>query len=146
MISVQLENNGSDLSVIDKKWISNITENILMDHNHKNANILIIFSSDIHLRDLKKEYFNQDVYTDTISFNLENPKEPIDGEIYISLDRINENAVIFKQKFEREYKRVIIHSILHLMGFDDQADEEKRKMTKLEDYYLNFNKKIFIVK
>ena len=141
MISVQLENNGSDLSDIDKKWISNITENIFMDHNHNSANILIIFSSDIHLRDLKKKYFNQDVYTDTISFNLEDPNEPIDGEIYISLDRINENAVIFKQKFEREYKRVIIHSILHLMGFDDQADEEKRKMTELEDYYLSLNNK-----
>ena len=136
MISIQLESNKVDLSNIDGKWITSISKNILIDHSHNQANIVIIFSTDTHLRDLKKEYFNQDVYTDTISFNLEDSQEPIDGEIYISLDRVTENAQIFEQEFEQEYKRVIIHSILHLLGFDDRSKEEKSKMTKLEDYYL----------
>ncbi len=72
-----------------------------------------------------------------ISFNLEEKGEAIDGEIYISLERVAENSKIFEQDFDKECKRVIIHSILHLLGFDDQTSEDKIKMTQLEDYYLS---------
>ena len=75
--------------------------------------------------------------TDTISFNLEDNGEAIDGEIYISLKRVSENAKTFDQDFDKECKRVIIHSVLHLLGFDDQASEEKIKMNQLENYYLS---------
>ena len=72
-----------------------------------------------------------------LSFNLEEKGEAIDGEIYISLERVAENSKIFEQDFDKECKRVIIHSILHLLGFDDQTSEDKIKMTQLEDYYLS---------
>ena len=85
---------------------------------------------------LKKKYFHKDLLTDVISFNLEEKGEAIDGEIYISLERVAENSKIFEQDFDRECKRVIIHSILHLLGFDDQTSEDKIKMPQLEDYYL----------
>ncbi len=139
MISLQIESNGLDLSNIDQNWISYISKHILTDHNQIESNVSIIFSTDNHLKELKKEFFNQDVFTDTISFNLEEPNDPIDGEIYISLDRISENAKIYNEKFDSEYKRVIIHSILHLIGFDDQTVKEKSKMTELENYYLSYD-------
>ena len=137
MISLKIESNGVDLYNIHKNWISNISEHILTDYDRVEAKLLIIFSTDDHLKELKKEFFNQNVFTDTISFNLEEPNEPLDGEIYISLDRVIENAKIYKENFDHEYKRVIIHSILHLLGFDDQTDRDKNKMTKLENYYLS---------
>ena len=137
MISLKIESNGVDLYNIDKNWISTISEHILTDYDRVEAKLSIIFSTDDHLKELKQEFFKQNVFTDTISFNLEEPNEPLDGEIYISLDRVIENAKIYKENFDDEYKRVIIHSILHLLGFDDQTDRDKNKMTKLENYYLS---------
>jgi len=137
MITVQLESDGVDLSNIDRDWISGICNNILKDFKHSKADLTIVFSTDIKLRKLQKEYFSVDMLTDTISFNLEEKGEAIDGEIYISLERVAENSKIFEQDFDKEYKRVIVHSILHLLGFDDQTSEDKIKMTQLEDYYLS---------
>ena len=137
MITIQLESDGVDLSNIDRDWISVICNNILKDFEHTKANVTVIFSNDITLRKLKKKYFSVDMLTDTISFNLEEKGEAIDGEIYISLERVRENSKIFDQNYDKECKRVIIHSILHLLGFDDQTSEDKIKMTKLEDFYLS---------
>ena len=137
MITVQLESDGVNLPNIDRDWISGICKNIFKDFEHSKAAVTIIFSTDLKLRKLKKEYFSMDMLTDTISFNLEEKGEAIDGEIYISLERVAENSKIFEQDFDKEYKRVIIHSILHLLGFDDQTSEDKIKMTQLEDYYLS---------
>ena len=137
MMTIRLESDGADLPTIDGDWISSICENILTDFEHSEAALTIIFSTDKKLRKLKKEYFSMDVLTDTISFNLEEKGEAIDGEIYISLERVAENAKTFEQDFDKECKRVIVHSVLHLLGFDDQTSEDKIKMTQLEDYYLS---------
>ena len=137
MITIQLEYDDVAKPKIDVDWIHSVCENILMDGNHDKASITFIFSNDDKLRNLKKEYFNEDVFTDTISFNLEEESDPIEGEVYISLERVSENAHTFKQDFITEYKRIIIHSCLHLLGFDDQLPEEKKEMTRQEDYYIS---------
>jgi rRNA maturation RNase YbeY len=124
---------------IDENWIRSICGNILKDNNQPEAVVTIIFSNDSKLRKLKKEYFYKDVLTDTISFNLEDEGDHIEGEIYISLERVAENSQTYKQDFIMECKRVIIHSCLHLLGFDDQLPEEKKEMTRLEDYYISNN-------
>ena len=136
MITIKLESDGVDLPNIDGDWISGICNNILKDFEHSKATVTIIFSTDLELRKLKNKYFSIDILTDTISFNLEEKGEAIDGEIYISLERVRENSKIFDQNYDKECKRVIIHSILHLLGFDDQTSEDKIKMTQLENYYL----------
>ena len=139
MITIQLEYNNVDKPDIDESWIQRICENILKDNNQPEAVVTIIFSNDSKLRKLKKEYFDKDVLTDTISCNLEDEGDPIEGEIYISLERVAENSQTYKQDFIMECKRVIIHSCLHLLGFDDQLPEEKKEMTRLEDYYISNN-------
>ena len=111
--------------------------NIFLDNKANEASITIIFSNDYKLRKLKKEYFGENVFTDTISFNLEEDGDPIDGEIYISLNRVSENAREFNQDTSRELKRVIIHGCLHLLGYDDQTSEGKKTMTHMEDHYLS---------
>ena len=139
MITAQLEYDNVEKPDIDENWIQRICESILKDNNQPEAVVMIIFSNDSKLRKLKKKYFDTDVLTDTISFNLEEEGDPIEGEIYISLERVTENAQTFKQDFTMECKRVIIHSCLHLLGFDDQLPEEKKEMTRLEDFYISNN-------
>ena len=142
MITIQLEYDNMEKPDIDENWVRSVCENILMDSNQDEASITFIFSNDDKLRRLKKEYFGEDVFTDTISFNLEEESDPIEGEVYISLERVSENAHTFQQDFITEYKRVIIHGCLHLLGYNDELLEDKTKMTELEETYLLHNSKI----
>ena len=142
MIIVRLEYDNTEKSDIDENWVRSVCENILIDSNQDEASITFIFSNDDKLRKLKKEYFGEDVFTDTISFNLEEESDPIEGEVYISLERVSENAHTFQQDFITEYKRVIIHGCLHLLGYNDELPEDKTKMTELEETYLSHNIKV----
>ena len=142
MIIVRLEYDNTEKPDIDENWVRSVCENILMDSNQNEASITFIFSNDDKLRKLKKEYFGVDVFTDTISFNLEEESAPIEGEVYISLERVSENAHTFQQDFITEYKRVIIHGCLHLLGYNDELPEDKTKMTELEETYLSHNIKV----
>ena len=142
MITVQLKYDNTEKPDIDENWVRSVCENILMDSNQDEASITFIFSNDDKLRKLKKEYFGEDVFTDTISFNLEEESDPIEGEVYISLERVSENAHTFQQDFITEYKRVIIHGCLHLLGYNDELPEDKTKMTELEETYLSHNIKV----
>ena len=138
MIQVQVECESNKIEKLDINWINMICNNIFNDNNHLTADITIILSNDERLCKLKQEYFNKDLLTDVVSFNLEEDGQPIEGEVYISLDRIKENAITFNQIFEIELKRVIVHGCLHLIGFDDQTVADKQKMTSLEDHYLKY--------
>ena len=137
MINVQLLYDMEERVDLDDGWLNNTCTNILNDNNQITATISIILSNDNKLHQLKKQYFHQDVLTDVITFNLEDEGDPLEGEIYISLTRVSENAREFKQEIERELKRVIIHGCLHLIGYDDHTLEEKKAMTILEDHYLS---------
>ena len=142
MITVRLDYDNTEKPDIDENWVRSVCENILMDSNQDEASITFIFSNDDKLRKLKKEYFGEDVFTDTISFNLEEESDPIEGEVYISLERVSENAHTFQQDFITEYKRVIIHGCLHLLGYNDETPEDKTKMIQLEETYLSYNNRV----
>ena len=132
MISVDLHNKSNiDL---DQESIRGLLELVLSDNKHQTAEINIIITDDDSLRLMKKEYFDQDVYTDIIAFNID--EDPFEGELYISHDRVSDNAKKFDQTFEGELKRILIHGTLHLCGFDDQTKEDKLKMTSMEENYL----------
>jgi len=137
MINVQLLYDKKETMNFDDEWLNSICNNILRDKNQITATISIILSNDDKLLQLKKHFFKKDMLTDVITFNLEENGDPIEGEIYISLNRVSENAMEYKQDPDRELKRVIIHGILHLLDYDDQTPEGKKTMTRLEDYYLN---------
>ena len=137
MISVQLIYDIEETADLDDDWLNSICKNILIDKNQNTATISIILTNDKKLLQLKNQYFQQDVLTDVITFNLEENGDPIDGEIYISLNQVSENAKEFKQDTDRELKRVIIHGCLHLLGYDDQTPEEKKTMTRMKDHYLS---------
>ena len=132
MIHLQLHNN-SGLS-IKEDATKEVISIVLSEHGYSEANISIVLIDDYSLRKMKKKYFGEDLYTDIISFNIE--ENPFEGELYISYDRVKSNAIEFSEKYHIELKRVIIHGLLHLCGYDDSTKEEKNKMTELENKYL----------
>ena len=127
MINLKLIYDIEETVDLDNNWLNSICKNIMIDKNQNTATISIILTTDKKLLQLKNQYFQEDVLTDVITFNLEEDGDSIDGEIYISLNRVLENAKEFKQDTGRELKRVIIHGCLHLLGYDDQTPEGKKQ-------------------
>lgn len=95
-----------------------------------------IFCSDKYLLEINKNYLNHDDLTDIITFDLSEARDQIIGEIYISVDRVKENASLFKTSFHKELHRVMFHGALHLCGYKDKSQEQKKEMRKKEEYFL----------
>ena len=95
-----------------------------------------IFCSDEYLLDINQQYLNHDYYTDIITFPLNRQKASIVSDIYISVDRIRENALNYAVSFEQELYRVIAHGMLHLCGYQDESEAEIKLMRSKEDHYL----------
>jgi rRNA maturation RNase YbeY len=95
-----------------------------------------IFCSDKALLEINKTHLQHNYYTDIITFNLALPGQPVEGEVYISIDRVRDNAQDFDQTFRQELHRVIFHGALHLCGYKDKSPSDIRTMRKREDKYL----------
>ncbi|MDT3696953.1 MAG: rRNA maturation RNase YbeY [Ignavibacterium sp.] len=97
----------------------------------------INFINNKEIRELNKKHLSHDYTTDILTFDYSNDKESIDAEIYISLDEALTNSKKFKVSFETEIKRLVIHGILHLTGYDDKTPSEKKIMKRLENRLLS---------
>ena len=97
--------------------------------------ISYIFCTDVYLHQMNLEYLNHDTYTDIITFDY-SENSVVSGDIFISIDRVKENANKFNTTFLNELSRVIIHGILHLVGYKDKTAEQKQVMRSKEDFYL----------
>ncbi len=98
--------------------------------------ISFIFCSDDFLLDLNVQYLQHDTLTDIITFQYAKAPQPIEGDIFISIDRVRENAATFGVQFEEELHRVIAHGVLHLCGYGDKTPDEKARMTDKENEAL----------
>ena len=119
---------------LDEDEAKGIITHVMEDLGYPEFEINIISYEDEALREMKKEYFDQDVYTDIISFTIDT--DPLEGELYISPERIRKNAETFDQTIDREFARILIHGACHLCGYNDISDEEKKEMTALENRFL----------
>jgi rRNA maturation RNase YbeY len=104
--------------------------------NHTLTELNFIYCSDDYLLKINKEYLNHDTYTDTVTFDNSEIKDEVLGDIFISIDRIRENAKTFKTTTKDELHRVMIHSTLHLLGYKDKSPKDKTVMTAKENEYL----------
>lgn len=104
--------------------------------NKLSGSINYIFCSDNYLHNINIKYLNHNTLTDIITFNTSSDENVISSDIYLSIDRIKENAKQYKVTFVNELHRVMIHGILHLVGYNDKTDSEKNTMRSKEDYYL----------
>ncbi|TAF97973.1 MAG: rRNA maturation RNase YbeY [Cytophagia bacterium] len=96
-----------------------------------------IFCSDEYLLGVNRQYLNHDFYTDIITFDNGEIEREIEGDIFVSIERVRENATEFKKTFEEELKRVLVHGVLHLSGYGDKTEEEEKTMREKENFYLH---------
>ena len=113
-------------------WITGI----IHSYDFQIEEINYIFCSDEYLLQINKEHLNHDFYTDIITFDNSEQENIIESDIFISVDRISENAEKLNIDFEKELSRVMIHGVLHLLGFNDKTEDEKLEMRKLEDHSI----------
>lgn len=118
---------------IIRRWIS---KTIKAEGFKKVGELSLIFCDDGYLLSINQQYLDHDTYTDIITFDNSENEEVISGDIFISIDRIKENASLYMVEEAHEIHRVIIHGILHLCGYLDQSKEEKKLMTDKEEQYL----------
>ncbi len=120
------------LNEVIPKWLGKVAK----DQNKYINTINYVFCSDVYLLDMNIRYLNHDTYTDILTFDNSDSESHIDADIFISVDRVRENAKGFKEKFETELARVIVHGLLHLSGFNDKGPEAKASMRKAENESL----------
>lgn len=109
---------------------------MLKKHNRETESLNFIFVTDKRLLEINQQYLQHDYYTDIISFELSIPSQPLVGEIYISIDRVKDNARQLKQTLTRELHRVIIHGVLHFCGYKDKSVAQAKKMREAEEQFL----------
>lgn len=105
------------------------------------GDINVIFCSDNYILDVNMKYLQHDYFTDIITFDYCEGKV-LSGDLFISVDSVRENSIEFGTDFEEELHRVIVHGVLHLIGYDDHTEEDKKVMRQKENYYLQMRSQI----
>ncbi|QQV02569.1 MULTISPECIES: rRNA maturation RNase YbeY [Chryseobacterium] len=132
MIQYFYENITETVDQNYKIWL----QDIIVSEQKKIGEINYIFCDDEYILKVNQDYLQHDYYTDIITFDYVKGKT-ISGEIFVSLQRISDNASTLSKDYEDELRRVLAHGILHLCGYKDKSEEEEREMRNKEDYYLN---------
>jgi probable rRNA maturation factor len=132
MIQFFYENLPESVSADYKKWL----EDLILSEGKKPGEINYIFCDDEYLLKINQDYLQHDYYTDIITFDYVKGKT-ISGEIFVSLQRISDNASTLSRDYEEELRRVLAHGILHLAGYKDKTEEEEKEMRRMEDLYLD---------
>ena len=135
MISIDVEIIDNSLSIEPDK-VKNLANSVISQSEIQEGELTIIFAQKELLREMKKNFFSEDVYTDVIAFELYEKNERFEGEIYISPIIASENAKKFGQTVSNELARLICHGCLHLSGYKDNTESEKLNMRSEEDRFL----------
>ncbi|MGC3948254.1 MAG: rRNA maturation RNase YbeY [Chryseolinea sp.] len=136
MPSIQFFNKGTAFKLPSPRKTSNWITRVATGEGAEIGELNYIFCSDKFLLGINQQYLDHDTYTDIITFDL-GEGETVNGEIYISVPRVRENARIQKVSFQDELDRVIIHGVLHLLGYSDKTAPKKALMRKKEDACLS---------
>ncbi len=131
MIQFFYETQPESVNTDYKQWL----EAIIISEGKKPGEINYIFCDDEYLLKINQDYLQHDYYTDIITFDYVKGKT-INGEIFVSLQRISDNASTLSKEYEEELRRVLAHGILHLSGYKDKTEEEEKLMRSKEDFYL----------
>jgi len=121
-----------------KNWrkIIKLLDRIIMKKNKRAEDINYVITTDQKLKEINIEFLKHNYYTDVIAFNY-SEKNNVIGEIYISIDAVKRNSINYKVSLDCEMLRVIIHGILHLCGYNDKTNKEKKLMKEMEDTWIN---------
>ena len=116
-----------------KAWLKKVA----YKEGFKIKDLNYIFCSDEYLHKINVDYLDHDTLTDIITFDNSEDESTIEGDIFVSIERVKENSQTLNTVFDEEIKRVIVHGLLHLCGYDDHSIEEKTEMRRLENKYIS---------
>ena len=122
----------------NNRWLKLVAESEIC----RLGDINIIFCSDPYILNINLQYLGHDYFTDIITFDY-SEKPVISGDLFISIDSVRENARLYDVDFQEELYRVIVHGILHLIGYDDHTKAQKAQMRAKEDYYLSLREAMY---
>lgn len=122
---------------LTKKWLKLVAESEIC----RIGDISIIFCSDNYILDINQKYLGHDYFTDIITFDYREG-DRLSGDLFISVDSVRENSVEYGTEFSDELNRVIVHGLLHIIGYDDHTDEQTSQMRAKENYYLSLRELI----
>ncbi|OAQ38381.1 rRNA maturation factor [Pedobacter psychrophilus] len=136
-IAINFFNEDSNFKLkqinLTRNWINNTIES----ENYSLKSINFIFCSDQYLLKINQQYLHHDTFTDIITFDNSEIKKQIESDIFISIERVKENAKSYKVKLYTELHRIMIHGTLHLLGYKDKSPKQKELMTAKENSYLS---------
>ena len=118
------------------KWI----QQSILKEKHSLKELNFIFCSDQYLSQINLQYLNHATLTDIVTFDNSEAPGTIEGDVFISIPRVSENAIKFRTTFDSELRRVIVHGVLHLTGHSDKTKKAKEEMRKAEDEHLSLYK------
>ena len=125
------------LSLRNRTLLKQAITQLLKQYGRDLESLNFVFCNDERVLEINKQFLQHDYYTDIISFELSRKSEPLQGEVYISVDRVRDNAQNLGQSFNRELHRVIIHGVLHFLGYKDKTTAEAARMRKAEEDFLS---------
>jgi probable rRNA maturation factor len=140
-MAVSFRSADRQLQLPGKTGIKSFVQDIFKKEKYSLESITYVFCSDEFLLQMNRDFLKHDYYTDIITFGLSEKGQPVEAEVYISLDRVKENAATLKTTFREETLRVIFHGALHLCGYKDKKKSEIALMRSKEDHYLRLFEK-----
>jgi rRNA maturation RNase YbeY len=135
-VSIRFHNEDIPFDLRDKKNHVQWLRECIDMHGKKTGSLNFIFTSNDYLLGMNREYLNHNYFTDVISFNY-SVDDVLSGDIFISIEQVKENAATFRENFSEELRRVMIHGVLHLAGFEDSTSEQQKRMREMENDALH---------
>lgn len=137
MGAVHFFSENIEFSVASPKYLTQWILQTILAENHQLSFLNYIFCNDAYLLSINEEYLQHHDFTDVITFTYAEDPLTIEGDIFISIDRVRENAQAFQTSFENELHRVMIHGVLHLLGYKDKSETDQQIMREKENSYLS---------